>query len=140
MEKNYFSKNDIITYGRYNILTRVYFTARKLHYAFPVDYLIAPILEELDKKGYKTKYSCSGHWDKQPYQTYIYFMYDYGFENLPKGFILKKEDDGCIIEAKIHSQHSTNIVVSALTNSLNNLYEWASLLPNYENKTNKEEK
>lgn len=139
MEKNYFSKNDIITYGRYNVLTRVYFTARKLHYAFPVDYLIAPILEELDKKGYKTKYSCSGHWDKQPYQTYIYFMYDYGFENLPKGFNLKKEDDGCIIEAKIHSQQSTNVVISALTSSLNNLYEWAVSLPNYE-KQNEEEK
>lgn len=131
MEKNYFSKNDIITYGRYNILTELWLP-KILPERIIVDYLIAPILEILNKKGYKTIASCSGHWDRTSCKSYICFSEDYGFKKIPSMFTFRHIYNDYIIEHRIYRRSDINITIFEITKSLNDLYEWALSLPNYE--------
>lgn len=50
-----------------------------------IDEGIQEIVRELNRKGYKTKYSCEGHFDYS-YNIYIKFYEKYNFPKLPKGF------------------------------------------------------
>jgi len=52
-----------------------------------VDELFAPVIAELNRKGYKTKYCCSGHYtDFQPADSYIYFEDNILLPSFPKGY------------------------------------------------------
>ena len=54
-----------------------------------IDEMIFPAVELLNKKGYETKFSCSGHFDINRYEgTYIIF-YENDFPFLPAGFVME---------------------------------------------------
>ena len=54
-----------------------------------IDEMIFPAVELLNRKGYKTKFSCSGHFDINEYEgTYIIFV-EREFPFLPGGFVME---------------------------------------------------
>ena len=55
-----------------------------------IDKNMIEILSILNKKGYKTKYSCGGHATKNFIFIYISFYKHYFFQELPKKFSYKK--------------------------------------------------
>lgn len=55
-----------------------------------IDEGIQEIIRELNRKGYKTKYSCESHFN-YTYNIYIRFYEIYNFNKMPEGFI--KSDD-----------------------------------------------
>ena len=90
-----------------------------------LDELIAPTVIELNKKGYYTKYCCSGHWYDKCCGTYIYFHEKYVPDVIPDGFVL--EDDCCTIRSRFDDseyEDKYNFVID--TNR--KLYEWAKSL------------
>lgn len=51
-----------------------------------IDELFIPVIIELNKKGYKTKYCCSGHYTKNSPDSYISFEDYVVLPSLPKGY------------------------------------------------------
>jgi hypothetical protein len=58
-----------------------------------IDDFMIPIIVNLWKKGYKTKYCCSGHMNefKDHFQCYIMFDQEVPLNDLPSGFKLDSE-------------------------------------------------
>ena len=54
-----------------------------------IDHNMVYIVMHLNKKGYKTKFSCSGHVENKFIYIYICFYNNYVFNTLPEGFIYK---------------------------------------------------
>lgn len=75
--------------------------------AFICDKRIAPSVALLNKKGYKTIASCSGHyrleWNEQN-KTLIYILFDkeYKFNSIPNGFEIMITDGKTQIESFIN--------------------------------------
>ena len=75
--------------------------------AFICDKRIAPSVALLNKKGYKTIASCSGHyrfeWNEQS-KTVIYILFDkeYKFDSIPDGFEIVMTDGKTQIESYIN--------------------------------------
>lgn len=75
--------------------------------AFICDKRIAPSIALLNKKGYKTIASCSGHyrleWNEQN-KTLIYILFDkeYKFNSIPNGFEIMLTDGKTQIESFIN--------------------------------------
>ena len=75
--------------------------------AFICDKRIAPSVALLNKKGYKTIASCSGHyrleWNEQS-KTVIYILFDkeYKFDSIPDGFEIVMTDGKTKIESYIN--------------------------------------
>jgi hypothetical protein len=55
-----------------------------------IDDNLIDILKNLNKKGYKTKFSCGGHINRKYVYIYILFCKNYSFPVLPEGYIYKK--------------------------------------------------
>jgi hypothetical protein len=55
-----------------------------------IDELFIPVIAELNRKGYKTKYCCSGHIE-DTFNSYIYFEDDIELPNLPDGYLFDKD-------------------------------------------------
>ena len=55
-----------------------------------VDELFIPVITELNNKGYKTRYCCSGHLVENP-SSYIYFEDDATLPYLPKGYLYDQD-------------------------------------------------
>lgn len=103
---------------------------------------IAPILSILNMKGYRTKYSCSGHWykdgDGKYSRGYIYFSTVLLYKDildkhpLPCGFYIDENDllEGRLIirenKWKKGKMKKTRIHTKVL---MENLYDWADSLP-----------
>lgn len=51
-----------------------------------IDELFVPIVVELNKKGYITKYCCGGHYTAKYPNSYIYFEDNVKLPNLPEGY------------------------------------------------------
>jgi len=61
---------------------------------FEIDDLILPTIEILNRKDYKTSWSCSGHYDAslETISTYIAFKHSiYIPDNIPCGFTIEDE-------------------------------------------------
>jgi len=61
-----------------------------------IDELFIPIIIELNKKGYKTTYSCSGHIYDSHINSYIGFEGDIKLNSLPNGYVYDKIGISCI--------------------------------------------
>lgn len=55
-----------------------------------IDELFIPVIAELNKKGYKTKFCCSGHICDYP-NSYIYFEDDIVLPSLPEGYMYDED-------------------------------------------------
>lgn len=51
-----------------------------------IDELFVPIIIELNRKGYTTKFCCSGHYYANCPEAYIMFDSDIELPNIPKGY------------------------------------------------------
>jgi len=95
-------------------------------YAVEVDDLILPTIIELNKKGYTTKYCCSGHMDNELVGTYILFTHEAPLK-IPKGFIV---EDGDAIYVEDMMRNLTGIEgFNELVRINRTLYKWALSLP-----------
>ena len=103
---------------------------------FICDKRIANSIALLNKKGYKTLASCSGHyrveWNGQKdTMTYILFDKDYGFKSIPEGFTLTDTHSiesftDIVNEGKLKYR---SVVEKELDKKANNLYIWVENLP-----------
>lgn len=105
-----------------------------------VDEAIIPALRVLNKKGYKTEFSCAGHFHEECPNTYIKFKEDYSeFIKLPpEGFELEKaiNNTGEFVSA-IRRRHITSnkkedqiYIMDSILYGIGQLNNWAKLLPN----------
>ena len=82
-----------------------------------IDYNMISILSILNKKGYKTKWCCGGHTEKNFVYIYIKFQGEYNFLELPENFIFKK---GLLyyrnkkLKTKIERQKEINLKIKIL--------------------------
>lgn len=58
--------------------------------AVEIDELFIPVIAELNKKGYTTRYCCSGHIGEIP-NSYIYFEDDIKLPSLPEGYLYDQD-------------------------------------------------
>lgn len=104
-----------------------------------IDELILPSVIELNKKGYKTKFSCSGHiWDEDGekdkiYGTYIVFKNTGELPNPPKSFHYKAvPQDGNIgmylNDKRIHDNDNIEKVYKRLLDINHELLLWVKNL------------
>ena len=56
-----------------------------------VDELFVPVIAELNRKGYRTRYCCSGHYADEYSSSYIFFAEDYVFPSLPKSYMYDQD-------------------------------------------------
>jgi len=61
-----------------------------------IDELFVPIIIELNKKGYSTKFCCSGHYYGNCPNAYIMFESDIELPNIPKGYTQEIDDNNCV--------------------------------------------
>jgi len=120
---------------------------------FEIDELIALPVQILNRKGYITACCCAGHpFDLShefpkivgmpppliiglPCQCYITFDEIYSFPELPPGFILEPTTNGIRIWKEIYKSGVFNYddwkTVRDIFESVEQLYEWALKLPNF---------
>jgi hypothetical protein len=63
-------------------------------YMVEIDDLFWKDIVTLNRNGYKTKYCCSGHSDKEPSTGYIYFEHFVKLNSHPDGWCFDKSPDG----------------------------------------------
>lgn len=125
-----FSTNDVKMYGQKGIETHFYYDNKIIY----CDYLMKDILLELNKKGYKTKYSCSGHYNTTDSYCYILFDKDI-LTSKPKNFAM---DDNNKIYYSLYNvtDKSINKQIGSQTAVLNYLVEWVNSLDILTDNTN----
>ena len=91
-----------------------------------IDDLCIDAIILLNKKGWTTKFCCSGHLDEGLTATYIYF--EHMPNSIPMGF--KRDNDKNVIRAKnIHKELTGLKGYYALLELNKKLYRWANYLP-----------
>lgn len=112
-------------------------------FTFEVDELIAPVIQVLNRKGYRTIYCCSGHpefWKNTFAGTYIMFSEPYHkLETFyfPKDFFMDDDESKekntilrgmglCYSNPKYYDSYGESIV--GFANSIKNLNDWANAL------------
>lgn len=108
---------------------------------FNVDEFIAPIISILNKKGYKTEYCCSGHYDESIYDwgstkhdnCYIAFKTIKDFNNtinIPKDFILETNKNNTFQFVMRKTYKSKGIErYFEIIDTMKDLIDWAFSLP-----------
>lgn len=91
---------------------------------FEIDELMIKPIQILNKKGYKTKYCCSGHsYEKYPSP---YIMFNFIPSYCPKDWYI---DDNCIRAKKYSIEEFLNFTLEEkqkyIFNSINNLLIWS---------------
>lgn len=89
-----------------------------------IDELLIPSILELNKKGYYTKYCCSGHFWSSVKECYIMFDKDVELDIVPNGYKIEKNGNGEVIIRKCFNE---NIFEQMLENAVD-LYKWAKNL------------
>jgi hypothetical protein len=90
-----------------------------------IDELIAPTIILLNKKGFITKYCCSGHWYEDLLQIYISFDKDIKIsKSPPEGFELKDNVLSYTNTDKLKMMKKYNLIIKM--NKI--LYKWAKEL------------
>jgi hypothetical protein len=107
--------------------------------AVEVDELLIPTITVLNKKGYKTKYCCSGHLTKKDNNCYIFFEESVTLPYAPRGYTY--ENGYNLFTAKYSgTEHywKSNIIRKYFRGSINKstllynaikLLNWAESLP-----------
>lgn len=115
-----------------------------------IDELIAPTIQILNRKGYKTTHCCSGHpltdwlWNegKEKYRksqnlpsSYISFEEGITLPILPPGFVIDdSENRRLIIRKNDYAYYATSFELSRLIfEAMAQLYQWAFYLPEFKN-------
>ena len=91
-----------------------------------LDELITPTIIELNKKGYYTKFCCSGHWYQNKPNTYIYFLDNCLPDIVPEGFIVQEKS---IIRSRFEDSNYDS-KFDFVIDMNKRLYEWAKKLEN----------
>ncbi len=120
-----------------------------------IDELIAPTIQVLNQKGYTTRFCCSGHpcdkWlmeeDEEdfretavPLNSYIAFAEGVTLPSLPPDFIAEQSIDNLRLEIrkwyKIDNASDNQFFEKAkkILETMEQLYQWALDLPDFENK------
>lgn len=105
-----------------------------------VDELFVPVIIELNKKGYKTHYCCSGHIHEGHsgcIGSYIYFYSDISEDiennikrNMPQGYEFSYMSDGGIhINKRFNSNLSKNKLLKLICENAIEMTKWAENLP-----------
>lgn len=96
-----------------------------------VDELMLPTIIELNRKGYYTKFCCSGHYYDNCPNLYICFDDSYDFKNtkLPPGFKCKEDDENSIISKGYGRIVKSDKLRKQIIKDAEILYEWARKLP-----------
>ncbi len=96
-----------------------------------IDELLIKTIKILNEKGYITEYSCQGHLNNKPVNTYIKFkdldiskkIKSYKKIRFPKGFYFESCDT-------IRKNYDKNITEEDIEKSCKSLERWANRLPN----------
>lgn len=99
-----------------------------------VDELILPTIVELNRKGYYTISSCSGHYYDNCSDIYICFDDSYDFKNtkLPPGFKCEEDDENSTIRKGYGRSVRSDKLFKQIIKDTESLYEWArKLVPLY---------
>lgn len=98
-----------------------------------IDDLLLPVIIELNKKGYTTKYCCAGHYYDHPINSYIMFDEDIELPSIPPNY--KYENDHNTIRRNFSD--IVNIenykYFTEINNNATQLLKWAKSLSYYEN-------
>ena len=109
-----------------------------------IDELFVPVITKLNKKGYKTKYCCSGHLHEELVNSYIMFdernsyLYQDHFNSLPNGFTLEVNTKTSrknemvktlVIRKYFDKKKSYKELLKDITDGAISLLEWAEGLP-----------
>ena len=99
--------------------------------AFGIDEnMIIPIML-LNKKGYDTKWTCSGHVFEPIQDAYIVFASDKSFpDTLPVGWYKDDECQNCIRVKNSGRKVNPVLRQMVILKNMENLLEWAVALPN----------
>jgi len=114
---------------------------------YECDEIFAPIISQLNKKGYKTFYSCSGHikpdycvtyvpiykkvYKSHPIESYISFENGTELPNIPKGYRLDKkhkDDDLVTIRRTFNSRKRPKTLLRQLMNNAIEVLNWVESL------------
>lgn len=113
-----------------------------------IDELFVPVIAELYRKGYRTRACCSSHYDSRSsnaYSSYIYFVNEYIFPNLPEGYMYDQDlypwvdwvgnghDKRNTIRINFNKDKNKSLgeLSKDVFNNALNVLEWAEKLPEY---------
>ncbi|MGH4139448.1 hypothetical protein [Clostridium sp.] len=100
-----------------------------------IDTPILDIIFNLNKKGYRTEYCCSGHPEQKVYSAYLVVSESINGEIAPEGFSLKYKDNRTIITSlnvkKSKVKASTVELEKLARKNLGNLRKWIIELPEH---------
>lgn len=96
-----------------------------------IDELIAPAVQLLNKKGYITSYSCSGHFGNNCLR-HVYISFRPGIEllSIPDGFEYEKKYNQVFLFMMGKYDDPFSFIKDQLS-YMEGLYDWALLLPEY---------
>jgi hypothetical protein len=101
-----------------------------------IDELFLPTIIELNRKGYLTKFCCSGHYYENCPNAYIMFENDISLPNIPNGYAKEIENDGNVTIRHMfgdgHTDSETILKYKYYTEILKNAeitFKWAKKLP-----------
>ena len=94
-----------------------------------IDELFVPVIAELNRKGYRTRYCCSGHYTKDSITTYIMFEDFIELPSLPEGYNYDVDwtirNGNTDIEKYIDKNKSFNELSKDIFNNAVSVLEWA---------------
>jgi hypothetical protein len=101
-----------------------------------IDELMLPVIIELNKKNYYTKYCCAGHYYDRSPNSYIFFEDCVKLPSLPEGYEYDKDNSNTI--RNYFSQYINNDqeiynednYFEIINENANTLLRWAKSLPN----------
>jgi len=94
--------------------------------------LFIPVIIELNKKGYKTTYSCSGHVYDSYINSYIGFDEEIKLESLPEGYTYDKVGITCIRKVFNKEEDMIKLSIDIYQNAINVL-DWVYKLKDIKN-------
>lgn len=112
-----------------------------------IDELFVPVIAELNRKGYKTQYCCSAHYDSKgsDASSYIYFEDDIVLPSLPEGYMYDQDlypwvdweengrDKRTTIRINFDKSKGLNELSKDILNNAIRVLEWAEGLEDVSN-------
>lgn len=102
-------------------------------YLIEVDELMIPTIQILNKKGYATRFCCSGHYTGQHPNAYIMFEDWVDIPSVPEGFNKEDNENDCItIRSTLPFNQPSLEDFKSICDNAKILLDWAISLPDYE--------